>query len=154
MAHLLSGEQTVGDQTHRVPPMLPLAPWASASSSSLSSAGRGHGRPVLGTAAALCLLQPGRLPAASSTAPATTSTSTDIPAAATTPTGVCGPPPGWSTAAQCQPDSGPPATATLSHCTIHSSPVPHREPRSATNGDRRHLGKPEGGPEPSVCVYS
>lgn len=141
------------DQTYRVPPLLPLASWASASSSSLSSAGRGHGCPVLGATAALCLLHPGWLPAASSTAPATTSTSTSTPAAATTPTGVCGPPPGWSTAAQCQPDAGAPAATTLSHCTIHSSPVPYREPRPATNGNRRHLGKPEGGPWAlGVCV--
>lgn len=102
--------------------------------------GRGYGCPVLGAAAALCLLHPDWLPAASPTAPATASTSTGIPAAATTSTGVCGPPPGWSTAAQCQPDSGAPAATTLSYCTIHSSPVPYREPRPVTNGDRCHFG--------------
>lgn len=97
--------------------------------------GRGHGCPVVGAAAALRLLHPGRLTAASPAAPATAPTSACISTAATTPTSVCGAPPGWPTAAQCQPDSGAPAATTRSHCTIHSSPVTYREPRPATNGD-------------------
>lgn len=97
--------------------------------------GRGHGCPVVGAAAALRLLHPGQLSAASPAAPATAPTSACVSTAATTPTSVCGAPSGWPTAAQCQPDSGAPAATTRSHCAIHSSPVTYREPRPATNGD-------------------
>lgn len=133
LAGLLWGEQAVGTdpQTSSLAP----GPGASASSSPLSSAGRGYGCAVTGATAALRLLHPGCLPAASPTASATATTSTCVPAATTAPPGVCGPPPRWHTAAQCQPDAGAPAATTLSHCTIHSSPVPCREPRPASDGD-------------------
>lgn len=123
-----------GGQNHRVT-HAPTGTMVSVSPSSLSYVGRGHGCPVVGAAAALRLLHPGRLTAASPAAPATAPTSACISTAATTPTSVCGAPPGWPTAAQCQPDSGAPAATTRSHCTIHSSPVTYREPRPATNGD-------------------
>lgn len=107
-----------------------------------SPVGGGHGRPVPGAAAALRLLHTGRLSAATtSTAPAPTAAAARLSTAAT-PAGAHQPPHWWPSDAQCQPDSGAAAAPTCGHSTVLSSPVPLRQHRPASDGDRHLFGKP------------
>lgn len=114
----------------------------------LLPSGRGHGCPISGAAVALRLLYSGRLSAAAPTtasAPATATACIPAAAAPTAPAGACRPPPGRLPDAKRQPDAGAPAAPACGHGTVLSPPVPPRECRPATDGDRHCLGKPRMG---------